>query len=812
MRPDPMLENRRGGKPRVLIVDEDIGPIRDLRALLEDRGLSVITAGTRPEALEALATRSLDLIVLNLTRPHLASSEILTASRAAGQERPPPIIAFTNGEDAREGLRVSEWGVDDLIGESADPAACAQRIEVWLRIGRLREEAQVKSRALSLLLRIAASLSRSLNLKEILEQALEQILELMEMDAGLVYLPDHGGQSIRVSVGDAMFPADLEAVGSTQFADHSGGAAFRPLRPILISDAADRRGALGDLGPLSGVGSAAVIPLVSKDRLVGTVTMFGRHARTFSFEEEELLAGLGHQVGLAIDSAGLFHETTRALARSNLLYELSNQLHSIQNFHETVQLAARQILEAFQAEGTLISLREVAHGPVTRAGILLGGRPCYEPFADPDPVARAVIDAGRPILVPRAAEAPDHMIAALLEEGVGALVAVPVQGISGCHGALALYYELPREFQPLEVETLLTYANHLGIALENARLYAASQQRADRIAAINRLTRVISSSLDIDAVYEVFAREVRQLIPYDRMGVVLPDEAGGGLRIVQLAADRAGTGERGSVWSESEGTGIAWVMSRRQPHVARDLAERRLFAEDEMLLKEGIRSSIRLPLIARGKVVGAIFLDSAAAGCYGERELELLVPLGEQLAIAIENTSLFQRINRLALTDELTGLFNRRHFYHQLGQEFKRARRYGRPLSLIMIDIDFLKRYNDQYGHLAGDQALRMLAAKLRETTRSVDILARYGGDEFGIILPETDLSRARVQGERIRTAMVGRSAGPGESGEHGKGLTISLGVACLVPHMREIEDLVREADQALYRAKAAGGNQISLA
>ncbi len=807
-----MLESRRGGKPTIMIVDDDTGPVRELRALLEGRGLSVITARTRQEALEALATRSLDLILLNLTRLHLEGREILTAPRAAGRERPPPIIAFTNGEDAREGVHRSEWGVDDLIGEPADSQACADRIEVWLRIGRLREEAQAKSRALSLLLRIAASLNRSLNLKEILEQALEQILELMEMDAGLVSLPDHGGQAIRVSVGEAMFPGDLEAISSMRFADEVGGAIARTLRPVLIPDVADRRGTLGDLGPLSGVGSAAAIPLVSKDRLVGTVTMFGRHARAFSFEEEELLAGLGHQVGVAIDNAGLFHETTRALARSNLLYELSNQLHSIQNFHETVQVAAQQILEAFQAEGTLISLRETTHGSVTRAGILLGGRPCDDRSSEPDPVARAVIDAGRPILVPRAAEAPDHMIATLLEEGVGALVAVPVQGISGCHGALAIYYELPRDFPPLEVETLLTYANHLGIALENARLYTASQQRADRIAAINRLTRVISSSLDIDAVYQVFAREVRQLIPYDRMGVVVPDESGDGLKIVQLASDRGGPGERGSVWSSSEGTGIAWVISRQQPHVARDLAEKRLFAEDEMLLKEGIRSSIRLPLIARGKVVGAIFLDSAAPGCYGERELELLVPLGEQLAIAIENASLFQRINRLALTDELTGLFNRRHFYHQLGQEFKRARRYGRPLSLLMIDIDFFKRYNDRNGHLAGDQALRMLAAKLRETTRSVDILARYGGDEFGIILPETDLTRARVQGERIRSAMEGHGADSAEPGEGGKGLTISLGVACLVPHMGQIEDLVREADQALYRSKAGGGNQISLA
>ena len=188
-----------------------------------------------------------------------------------------------------------------------------------------------------------------------------------------------------------------------------------------------------------------------------------------------------------------------------------------------------------------------------------------------------------------------------------------------------------------------------------------------------------------------------------------------------------------------------------------------------------------------------------------------MVPLSEQLAIAIEHGRLFQESNRLAMTDELTGLFNHRYFYGQLEQEFNRTLRYGHPLSLIMLDIDHFKQYNDLHGHLAGDEALHRIATLLINSTRGVDVVARYGGDEFGIILPETDLQEAWVQAERIRFAMecdalkVQRAPG-------GEMLTASLGVACFGPDMHQVEDLVRAADQALYRSKAAGGNQASVA
>ncbi|MDE2484134.1 MAG: diguanylate cyclase [candidate division NC10 bacterium] len=340
--------------------------------------------------------------------------------------------------------------------------------------------------------------------------------------------------------------------------------------------------------------------------------------------------------------------------------------------------------------------------------------------------------------------------------------------------------------------------------------YVALQQRADRLAAINRLTRVIGTSFDLGKIYQTFAAEVGRLIHYDWIGLALQDTSGHGLKVLPLATDQTITGKSESVCVREEGTGIKWVMRQRHPHIERDLAESKQFVEDEALLKAGIRSFVRLPLIVNGKAIGVLCLDSATPHCYGEREVALLVPLSEQLAIAIETGRLFQEVHRLAITDELTGLFNHRHFYGQLEQEMRRTRRYGHPLSLIMLDLDLFKKYNDLNGHLAGDEALRLIADRLKNSTRDTDIVARYGGDEFGIILPETDLRQAWVQAERIRSVMERDPLG-GQGAPDGNRLTVSLGVACLEADMHKVEDLVRVADQALYCAKAAGGNQTSV-
>jgi diguanylate cyclase (GGDEF)-like protein len=174
-----------------------------------------------------------------------------------------------------------------------------------------------------------------------------------------------------------------------------------------------------------------------------------------------------------------------------------------------------------------------------------------------------------------------------------------------------------------------------------------------------------------------------------------------------------------------------------------------------------------------------------------------------------ERASQAELYERLAHTDGLTDLYNYRFFQQLLSVEMSRAQRFRRPLSLIMLDIDHFKAYNDVYGHQAGDHALRRLAALLRRSSRSYDLVARYGGDEFVIILPETDRGTAAEVAERIR-ACVEQTSPTGNDVLPGHQLTTSLGIASFPQDATDTGDLIRKADRALYQAKSAGRNRLS--
>jgi diguanylate cyclase (GGDEF)-like protein len=220
-----------------------------------------------------------------------------------------------------------------------------------------------------------------------------------------------------------------------------------------------------------------------------------------------------------------------------------------------------------------------------------------------------------------------------------------------------------------------------------------------------------------------------------------------------------------------------------------------------------IRGFSSLPLMIQDAAIGLVVVfDFGDGGGMDGRDFSNLRILASQIAIGVEKAALYDKVQRLSITDGLTGLFVHRHFQARLDEEMKRAERYKEPLGLLMLDIDHFKKFNDNYGHLAGDAVLKRVALVLTEHIESADIPSRYGGEEFSVILPKQDKAASATKAEAIRLAIEKDLVN-----YEGKDLrvTVSMGVAAFPVDAMTKKGLIDKADQALYRAKHEGRNKV---
>jgi diguanylate cyclase (GGDEF)-like protein len=328
----------------------------------------------------------------------------------------------------------------------------------------------------------------------------------------------------------------------------------------------------------------------------------------------------------------------------------------------------------------------------------------------------------------------------------------------------------------------------------------ALRSRVERRDALIDIVRGVNVTLEPQKIAEVIVERAATWVPAPCWAVVSADLSGE----LSVLADRGLTPDMGpAVYAIAE-----WVMHRGQEFVTADLTH------DTRVTDAAVGAVIAFPLGCRGRRVGALVaLDrqpSAREPQMAPSMLRAVRMLLEPASVALDNALLLKRAEALSVTDDLTHLYNSRYLNLVLRRETKRASRSGRPLSLLFIDLDGFKTVNDTHGHLYGSRALVEAAAVIRNSARETDVVARFGGDEFALVLPDTGGEGAFAVGERIRERLAAYRFLAGDHLDiH---LTASVGVATLPDVAASSEELMQAADKAMYAVKESGKNGIQAA
>lgn len=607
------------------------------------------------------------------------------------------------------------------------------------------------------------------------------------------------------------------------------------------------------------------VPIMARNQALGVFSLQDySHENAFSSEDVRLLSTLAANIGITMQNARLYQsaqreiqerataeaESRRRLEQMQILYEIAQTITSgleLDSVINTLLEKCRQIapvdvfsVATYEAQTGIVhfvrfydrgeerALAELEIGKtkgMTRAVILKReaiyipdiatnqeALAEYEPIFTGDVHARSYL--GQPLMI------GDKVV-----------------------GVLSVQCYEPEAYSAEQIQTLKTIGSQAAIAIENARLYEETRRRADEMYTMYQISLELSANLQQEQVMQTLLKRCLQLFQADTFYVAVYDENANMIYypIYYDAGETKNIPQR-SLRSSPGLTGEI-IMNGKTIHIP-DINQPNVQHRYQIIHIGGTaraRSYLGVPMVHRGQVVGVLSVQNYKPHFYNSEHIQLLETIATQAAIAVENSRSYERarneiierrraqeslqetnqqlqneltraeavqeqLREQAIRDALTGLFNRRHLDSIFKQKLARAQRKSTPLSVIMLDIDHFKKFNDTYGHPLGDTLLQCLGKLLRTQTRASDIACRYGGEEFVLLMPDANVEIASRRAEELRLAFEQTYVSFEGEMLHA---TISLGIAMYPIHGNSPEELIIQADQALYAAKAAGRNQV---
>ncbi len=390
------------------------------------------------------------------------------------------------------------------------------------------------------------------------------------------------------------------------------------------------------------------------------------------------------------------------------------------------------------------------------------------------------------------------------------LICVPMVLADRVIGVLSTQSDRRAAYDEAQIELLTIFAAQAAIAIQNAQFFADTQRKMKQLSVLNEVARIVTSAIEIDQLLELIYDQVKRVLPTDTYYVTLVDTE----KRIQKVAVLVDDGERFPPCETPYGKGMTGlVINRRAPLLMKKISEERarLGFETVQLGKPRLSESwLGVPMMTSEHFVGVLAVASYQAAAFDEGDLFLLQNIGSQAAIAVDNARHHDEVEDQARRDSLTQVFNHGYIIDRLQKEIEEAKRTGTCLSVIMLDLDYFKEYNDRYGHLAGDAILRSTVQAILHNLKKTDSVGRWGGEEFAMVLPGTDAQLARGVAERIRRTLV-QAKIVDDKGRAVPVPTVSQGIASFPQDADLAFALVDAADMNLYRAKSQGRDQIGM-
>ena len=649
--------------------------------------------------------------------------------------------------------------------------------------------------------------------QQMADQALRGAVDMLDAQVGFILVQDVGEEDkIHHSIRGVSLPVAQQLNSD-------------PLRPYLLTSA-ERWGTLMVFPDLrraevaaawqrdemfnhfrevlrkEGLRTVTVVGLQVREKSYGALMLGFRRGRTFESQELRVALAVGNQVAVALENWSLNRAAARHETELKTLHRVGEALRSTFDMNAQIDILRRELKGMTGSSNFGLALQDTAESPLEVAVEFEDAGPEGIHHGGPaSSLAYYLQRTRQPLLIASDLHGTVRRLGlAPVNPRIKTWCGVPLYFSDGSMGVLGLV-DMEKEYAVTksQFDLVQVLAQEAAGAVENARLFKKEQRRSSHLALLNELGRKASSVLNPPELMMSICRQIHHAFGYDLVRIEVLDAASAELVVEAEAGYGPGLmGRRVRI-----GEGLAGVAADSgEPVLANSVVKEPRY----VALHPGIRSALSVPLKYREEMIGVLSLESRQIHAFSQQDVLTLRTLADQLAIALHNARAYQVALEQAITDGLTGLKTHRYFMESLDREWRRATRSGQMFSIIMMDLDGFKQVNDRYGHLEGDKVLSAVANLLNDNVRQSNVVARYGGDEFALMLPEARTEQAEILAERLRANIeLDRYLSA-------HGVTASFGIATFPLHGPTQEEILRVADSGMYLAKHQDGNRVRVA